>query len=1129
MATDLLGGDNDTTLTTLLDSARDSDISSVGGSSPDLIASTMATTMAMAANGHHIGGIDSMPCFKDLFAVLFECFSIISLGYLSCRFKLISSEAKDLGSYLTTFALPMVIFLNIAQMEFETINISFLFCMLIAKLFLFIVVTLLTLATSYPTNSGYAGALSILATQSNDFALGYPLIKSLYGERKPEMLSYLSLMAPIQLLILNPLGIIMLEYEKSKRRKSNNATNIETACRVRTSSATATQTSPGARTSDDNDNNDDDDGDGDISMSHKSSNNASKIDRRDNSRATVHRQSLVNILQSPSGNSTHGALQRQKSSDSRKNIKHLELIIPDRSIVALECGSETSIDTLADSDSNANFIDYGHSKSFTLPSPFECPPSPVKSRTALRSSTTRPKLLYILPSQVAQVDSFQETYQSLEECTCDRSGNKPVIGLGFLQALATNPLIIASVVALLVNLTHGPQLPKMITKTANTIAASFAAPALFVVGVSMQGKFELILRNPKDLLLSSVLVITKVLLLPSIMRTLALVILPHYVPDEEIPYLTDFSYLYGLLPTAPTACIIAKQYGVLTNVVSISMLLSTFMSAPLMLGTSVIINQTTIKSAGTVQDMLAQTIKISGSITLVLSLITLFTLWKVNKRISYVNFINTPEVICRRVANRVKASSTHLFSILLVLTQLVIGIGGFMWVFVDTTKLMSSGSGSKHFSGLDDSIPSTTTTTDSSSTAGWSAELLSDSSSMDDIMASRSMDSDPLADHMLPIKRGGLLIAPNAMGLGFKALCTMQYIFSSGGLIMAKFVILSVVVLTVAQIFDARRISARLTSFMMKVYAILGVGTVVWLVIESSHLKCLPSEASLPSWPVSQYLRLLYNILLLVTVVPLLSIMFRSENKACHKRLMALRVNRGRRNEVHDIDNKPRLAKRRFLTSSASLSSDTSSAMTSNTNLDSSPIIIGTQMNAPHTSINNDHHRHPLTSADDSSSVILDCRTLETKSNQILDEKSNAYDDDNNNNNGQLESHVVARQEPESETRNAGHHNDGHDVNNIPDEPSTPRQPPPPSPTSQTTTPLTTDNQTSPTEFNKYSILIVFMVVQVVLNLTSTIQMLNQVTPFGTFRLIELANVALDFGQGLLTFFVLGLTWIKQI
>lgn len=166
--------------------------------------------------------VQHLPCFKDLIAVLFECFLIITLGYLSCRFKLISTHAKDLNSYLTTFALPMIIFLNIAQMNFQTINLSFLLCMLTSKLLVFILVTLLTLAISYPTNFGYAGALSILATQSNDFALGYPLIKSLYGDTRSEMLDYLNLMAPIQLLILNPLGIVMLEYQKSRIIKTPN-------------------------------------------------------------------------------------------------------------------------------------------------------------------------------------------------------------------------------------------------------------------------------------------------------------------------------------------------------------------------------------------------------------------------------------------------------------------------------------------------------------------------------------------------------------------------------------------------------------------------------------------------------------------------------------------------------------------------------------------------------------------------------------------------------------------------------------------------------------------------------------------------------------------------------------------
>lgn len=1030
--------------------------------------------------------VDALPCFKDLFAVLFECFSIISIGYLSARFKLISPEAKDLGSYLTTFALPMIIFLNIAQMEFQTINLSFLLCMLIAKMFLFSIVTLLTLATSYPTNSGYAGALSILATQSNDFALGYPLIKSLYGDTRPAMLNYLSLMAPIQLLILNPLGIVMLEYEKLRKRRSKQRI---IPCRLCSNSTNNNDSTP----------------------STKHNNNSSRS-------ISDTRRSLSNVLiQSTIANSTNncnrvrpnqhqsptGLVQHQPVSEMRrKNFKSLALIIP-ATVVNSRCGSETSIDTLdgADLESEANleqFTTISHQDiqaRYSLAA-FRSGCSPISEPVFGPSTTTKPKMLDIS----CAIDDKPQIRQrsSSSSCTCKHKKNEePFVNLSFLKALATNPLIIASVIAVVVNLTYGSELPKLVSKVSNTIAASFAAPALFVVGLSMYGKFELILRNPHDLLLSSIFAVTKVILLPSIMRTVALIILPSYVSTEEVPYLTDFSYLYGLLPTAPSACIIAKQYGVLTNVVSISMLLTTIISAPLMLGTSVIINQAPTIKTNTILNVISQTLKFSSIITLVLSLVTLHLVWKADKRIRYRNFINTSDIVCRTI-NRVKTKSTHVFTFLLVLTQLVVGIGGCMWMFVDN--------------GQSDAQKSSTADTLSAyyrKINNWPDDS-NDSNSIDETVTRMISSPGTVAPSPLP---HSMPIAYNSNGYGFRALCTMHYILSSGGLIMTKFIILSVLITKVAQILKGHEEAARLSSFIMKIYALFGVGTIIWLVFESRHLKCLPTESSLPTWTVSLYLRLVYNLVLLFIAVPLLSIMFRSENKVNWLRLQASRDHYN-----GEIGFATTLAKRRFPTSTASLSSDTSSAMTTNTNLDSSPIIVSqASVQEYGVGVNQSNQSQPMTESNLEAQLEFDCKNREAIKKQpqisevpntcsIAKDNQRVLSISDNGNHQHDHQHSLKRS-----------HSDGADNMEL-------------NQTSESIIPPQYANHhhhnyyQSPFEFNKYSILIVFMIIQLVLNLTSVVQILNQEKPSGTFRQIELANVALDFGQGLLTFLVLGVS-----
>lgn len=1081
-----------------------------------------------------VAATSALSSFKDFIAVLFECVTIISLGYLSGRFKLISPEAKDLGSYLTTFALPMIIFLNIAQMEFQTINLSFLFCMLIAKLFLFIIVTILTLAVSYPTNYAYAGALSILATQSNDFALGYPLVKSLYGETKPEMLSYLSLMAPIQLLILNPLGVVMLEYEKSRKRKSrptlgsatgphndNNNNGCQfcqtnrplTDSHLRDKSVTSSdlkqnhkqQISPISRIS----------GPAPDQRQQSSSQpqptappttlsppaqsmhvttkqtNSNQLimnpDKplvgymhpRDVKRSQPSRFSggdqRNNLTTSAISHSFHHhhQLHHQPQTSRRRNIKSLTLVMPARSVICSK--TSKSSDDQPNSLLQASFTGTNHHHQRGLNYSFR-PLSPVakcnypstSENKSIPCDNDSPNKI-IDSHSIAVSETSKGHIDHTNRCTCLEPRDDSVINLNFLKALATNPLIVASVVALVVNLINGPELPKIVTRVSNTIAASFAAPALFVVGLSMYGKFELLLRNPNDLLLASILVATKVLVLPSIMRTFALIILPKYAPGVEVPYLTDFSYLYGLLPTAPTVCIIAKQYGVLINVVSITMLLSTFISAPLMIGSSFIIKQVTAIKADEFEYFIGQTLKFSSTITLLLCTLTLYSLWKSGKHLNYVNLVVNSEVL-RKNLNRIKTSSTHLFLLLLAITQLIVGIGGFMWLFMDFTttnnRPVISGIG------MDNRVDR------------WFDDIVEESDLIDVISGGQ------IAQETAPV--GGnqwITIALTSHSFSFKALCTIQYVLSSAGLLLARFVILSIIVIIYAKNSRGHVVAAKVAKLMIKVIALLAFGLVAWLIFELKQLKCIPSESSIPNQPMSMYLRLIYDLNLLIISIPLFSMIFKAENKNNWKKL-------------HEFngDEQVVFAKRRFVTSNASLSSDTSSEMTLNTNVESpTPPIVARDKN------------QTQILASDSVSVVIEAKNLDSlkdpfpsiSSVESVDadphpEDFCSYNSANDNHDIHINDDLVE-----------DHHNrcnmDESSINNCAD--------------------IHTDDTSMnlSTEFHRNAILIVSVLIQITLSLTTVIQIFCQDKPFGTFRQVELTNVAVDFGQGLLTFLVIGM------
>ncbi|XP_058053972.1 integral membrane protein GPR155 isoform X1 [Anopheles bellator] len=169
----------------------------------------------------------------NLYPALIQCFAIIICGYLAGRLNIISNfEAKGLNTFVGTFALPSVIFLSLAELDWSTVNWNFLLSILISKTIVFVSVAIISLLVARPVNYGRAGLLAIFCTQSNDFAIGYPIVSALYSKLHPEYASYIYLLAPISLAILNPIGYVLMEISKIKdKNELNNSTEIEQANR----------------------------------------------------------------------------------------------------------------------------------------------------------------------------------------------------------------------------------------------------------------------------------------------------------------------------------------------------------------------------------------------------------------------------------------------------------------------------------------------------------------------------------------------------------------------------------------------------------------------------------------------------------------------------------------------------------------------------------------------------------------------------------------------------------------------------------------------------------------------------------------------------------------------------------
>lgn len=138
------------------------------------------STIATSGTGDNITNstipASSSLSIDNLYPAIFQCFAIIMGGYIAGRAGLITqSQGKGIGTFVGKFCLPALLFKSMVELNFSQVNWYFLLGIAISKTGVFVVVVVLTLLIRRPMHLGYAGLFGIFATQSNDFALGYPI------------------------------------------------------------------------------------------------------------------------------------------------------------------------------------------------------------------------------------------------------------------------------------------------------------------------------------------------------------------------------------------------------------------------------------------------------------------------------------------------------------------------------------------------------------------------------------------------------------------------------------------------------------------------------------------------------------------------------------------------------------------------------------------------------------------------------------------------------------------------------------------------------------------------------------------------------------------------------------------
>ena len=161
--------------------------------------------------------VEGMEGMEELLPTLLQIFLTVGLGWAAGALGLFGAkESKGIGVFVGKFSLPALIFTSLATLDLSAIKWSFLLAMLIAKSAIFSLVMLFEVALN--RDASRASIFAICCTQTNDFGMGLPILSSIFGPCHP-LVGLLYLVAPISLLVLNPIGFILLEIGRGEKEK----------------------------------------------------------------------------------------------------------------------------------------------------------------------------------------------------------------------------------------------------------------------------------------------------------------------------------------------------------------------------------------------------------------------------------------------------------------------------------------------------------------------------------------------------------------------------------------------------------------------------------------------------------------------------------------------------------------------------------------------------------------------------------------------------------------------------------------------------------------------------------------------------------------------------------------------
>lgn len=225
--------------------------------------------------------------------------------------------------------------------------------------------------------------------------------------------------------------------------------------------------------------------------------------------------------------------------------------------------------------------------------------------------------------------------------------------LATLAGIAKNPVVIAPTLAIVWNVsTSGAALPSVVERILDSLGDAFIATALYLLGLSMVGQVG---SMGKYAALTPVLLVSaKIVASPLVTRELVNLLWAGGSGRDQKDF-SNFGFLYGMLPMAPSVFIFATQYELPTAAVSTAMVAGTFLSAPLIFVTATM-SQIKQRSLKDFFATMGRAMVSSSAVSAVCCLWVLVVLFRKRRRV------------------------THGTTIYLVICQLVTAVGGILWV-----------------------------------------------------------------------------------------------------------------------------------------------------------------------------------------------------------------------------------------------------------------------------------------------------------------------------------------------------------------------------------------------------------------------------------------------------------------